>query len=304
TVTIAQPYAGAYPFNFALPGSLGPGSVKNAQFDRPYPQFADLQLYGDPCCSSRYDSLQITAKRRFKEGGTFLVAYTNAKLLSNTDTLTSWLEGVNGPEAQVQDWNNLKNEYSLSSNDASQRLVINYVLDLPFGRGKRFMSDASGITDKVINGWGVNGVTVFQRGFPLKIQEGNPLLISALGAGIGTMRPDYISGCHKGGPRTSTDWFNTACFTDPVPYTFGNEGRTDPTLRQDGIINFDFAVFKRTYFGTENRYNLEFRSEFFNLFNRQQFAAPGTKFGASNFGVVSAIAGNPRLIQFGLKFAF
>jgi len=75
-------------------------------------------------------------------------------------------------------------------------------------------------------------------------------------------------------------------------------------LRQDGVINFDFAIFKRTYFGPSENMNLEFRTEFFNLFNRPQFAAPGTAFGAGNFGVVSSLLNNPRLIQFGLKFAF
>jgi Carboxypeptidase regulatory-like domain/TonB dependent receptor len=302
-VTIAQNFTGAYPFNFNLPGALGPGKLTVAQLNRPYPQFGGLNLYGDPCCSSRYDSLQLTVVRRFSGGGTLLVAYTNSKLLSNTDTLTSWLEGPgDGGVGSVQDWNNLKGEYSLSSQDVSQRLVINYVLDLPFGRGKRFLSDASGVKQKVIGGWGVDGVTTFQRGFPLKISDGHSLPISSLGAGTGTIRPDVIPGCNKGGPRSTTQWFNTACFVDPAPYTFGDEPRADQTLRQDGIINFDFAVFKRTYF-TE-RMNLEFRTEFFNLFNRSQFAAPNTTLGAGAFGQVDHIANNPRLIQFGLKFSF
>src|SRR5207237_9495063 len=99
------------------------------------------------CCSSSYHSLQATVTRRFQGGGTLLVAYTNAKLLSNTDTLTSWLEnGTTGGVGQVQDWNNLKGERSLSSQDVSQRLVISYVLDLPFGPGKRFLGGVSGIT--------------------------------------------------------------------------------------------------------------------------------------------------------------
>jgi hypothetical protein len=306
TVTIAQPFAGTYPFvNFNLPGSLGPGSLNVAQMDRPYPQFGGLNLYGDPCCSSRYDSLQLTVTKRFKEGGTLLVAYTNSKLLSNTDTLTSWLEGgVGGGVGSVQDWNNLKGEYSLSSQDVSQRLVINYVLDLPFGHGKRFASDATGIKDKVVAGWGIDGVTTLQRGFPLKITDGKSLDISTLGAGTGTMRPNVVSGCDKNGPRTTGEWFNTACFVDPAPYTFGNEPRVDQTLRQDGIINFDFAVFKRTYFGPENRVNLEFRTEFFNIFNRSQFGAPNTTYGSGTFGSVSAILNNPRLVQFGLKLSF
>jgi hypothetical protein len=98
-----------------------------------------------------------------------LVAYTNAKLLTNTDTLTSWLEGPTGGVGQVQDWNNLKGEKSLSSQDVSQRLVISYVLDLPFGHGRRYAAGFSGVADKVVSGWGIDGVTTFQRGFPLKI---------------------------------------------------------------------------------------------------------------------------------------
>jgi hypothetical protein len=154
----------------------------------------------------------------------------------------------------------------------------------------------------VVGGWGVDGVTILQRGFPLKISDGNSLAISSLGAGTGTIRPNVVSGCNKNGPRTTAEWFNTTCFVDPAAYTFGNEPRADQTLRQDGIINFDFAVFKKTYF-TE-RMNLEFRTEFFNLFNRSQFAAPNTTLGAGTFGQVTALANNPRLIQFGLKFSF
>jgi hypothetical protein len=312
TVTIAQPIGALnYPFQLngvagtTLPGALGPTGLIQGQLDRPFPQFSGLNLYGDPCCSSRYDSLQLTVRKRFKEGGTLLVAYTNSKLLSNTDTLTSWLEGAsNGGVGGIQDWNNLKGEYSLSSQDVPQRLVINYVLDLPFGHGKKFASGATGIEDKVIAGWGVEGVTTLQRGFPLKITDSDGNLLAGLGLGTGGIRPDQVSGCDKTGPRTTGEWFNTACFVDPAPYTFGNEPRADQTLRQDGIINFDFAVFKRTYFGPDNKLNLEFRSEFFNLFNRNQYAAPGTALGASNFGVVSGIANLPRIVQFGLKFSF
>lgn len=84
-----------------------------------------------------------------------LVAYTNAKLMSNTDTLTSWLEGgTTGGVGSVQDWNNLKGERSLSSQDISQRLVISYVLDLPFGHGKKFATNLGGAANKVVSGWG------------------------------------------------------------------------------------------------------------------------------------------------------
>jgi hypothetical protein len=305
-VTIAQKVGALnYPFNVTLPGSLGPASLIQGQLDRPYPQYTNVQLAGVGCCSSNYQSLQATVKKRFHGGGTLLVAYTNSKLLSNTDTITSWLEGSgNGGVGNVQDWNNLKGEYSLSSQDVPQRLVISYVLDLPFGHGKHFMGDATGVVDKFVSGWGVDGVTTFQSGFPLKFQDSNPNLLANLGLGTGTIRPDYVSGCAKGGPRTTAEWFNTSCWADPAPYTFGDESRVDPTLRQDGIRNFDFSTFKKTYFGPDNKLNLEFRVEFFNIFNRTQFAAPNTSFGSGSFGEVNSTNGNPRLIQLSLRFSF
>jgi hypothetical protein len=308
TVTIAQPVA-AYPFSVNLPGSLGPGNLIQGQLDRPFPQYTGLNLNGQGCCGSIYHSLQATARRRFAGGGTLLVAYTNAKLLATADTLTSWLEGGGtGGVGQIQDWNNLKAERSLASQDVSQRGVISYVLDLPFGHGKKYLSGLQGVSDKLVSGWGVDGVTVFQRGFPLKISYGGSTPLSSLGLGIGTLRPSVVAGCNtsasgSGGSRLN-QWFNTACFTAPPAYGFGNESRVDPRLRQDGVKNFDFSMFKRTTFGPGERMNLEFRTEFFNIFNHPQFAAPNTTRVSPNFGVVTSTLGNPRLVQFGLKFAF
>ena len=305
-VTIAQKVGAAnYPFSINLPGSLGPANLIRGQLDRAYPQYSGLNIQGYPCCSSRYNSLQVSVTKRFHGGGTILAAYTNAKLLSNTDTLTSWLEGsTTGGVPNAQDNANLNKEYSLSAQDVSQRLVISYVLDLPFGRGKRFMSDASGVKDKVVAGWGIDGVTTLQRGFPLKISDSNPSILSGLGLGTGTIRPNVVPGCAKGGPRTTAEWFNTACFVSPAAYTFGNESRVDPTLRQAGVNAWDFALFKRTYFGPDNKLNLEFRSEFFNIFNHPQFGPPNTGLGNGGFGQVTSTINSPRLIQFGLKFAF
>ena len=199
----------------------------------------------------------------------------------------------------------------LSSQDVSQRLVISYVLDLPFGRGQKFLAGLSGVGEKVVSGWGVDGVTTFQRGFPLKIAwggAGTPL--EAANLGVSNVRPNVIGGCNKsarpGGLNGKlNEWFNVNCFAAPPDWGFGSEPRADPTLRADGINNFDFAIFKRTAITEGTR--LEFRTEFFNLFNHPQFGFPGTNFvsgGTNSFGQVSSQANNPRLIQFALKFVF
>jgi hypothetical protein len=295
------------PFYDAATGTayaLGTSTTTVGQLDRPYPQYTGLSLAGQGSYDSTYHSLQVTLERRFASAGSLLVAYTNSKLISDTDTLTNWLEVAAGA---IQDNNNNNAERSLSSQDVPQRLVISYVLDLPFGRGRRYMSGATGAMDKLIGGWGVDGVTIFQSGFPLVFSNSDPNYATLFGAGS---RPNYIAGCNKsapaGGSAQLNEWFNTACFSAPADFTFGNESRTDPTLRGDGVKNFDFSVFKRTKFGPDEKLGLEFRTEFFNLFNRTQFAPPNTSFGSATFGqVTSTYPGtNPRLIQFGLKFLF
>jgi hypothetical protein len=320
-VTIAQPVVtgtNPYPFSQNLPGGLGPGGLIQGQLDRPYPQYSGVNLNGFGCCGSSYNSLQATVTRRFHGGGTMLVSYTNAKLMSNTDTLTSWLEGgTTGGVGGIQDWNNLNGERSLSSQDVPQRLVASYVLDLPFGHGKKYLSSVSGLASAVVSGWGLDGITTLQRGFPVKISWGGGDALTSAGLGIGSLRPDYIPGCSKSvsGSAISrvTEWFNTACFTAPSgnsgsvntpnnPWTFGNEPRVDATLRQQGVVNFDFAVFKRTSIYEAVR--VEFRAEFFNLFNHPQFGPPNGTVTSSTFGQVTNTVNNPRLVQFGMKFIF
>jgi hypothetical protein len=306
TVTALTPIAN--PFFDATTGTpfaLGSSTTTIGQLNRPFPQYKSLRLAGQGDYNSTYHSFQLTVERRFPGGGSLLVAYTAAKLLSDADTLTNWLEVATG---SIQDHTNLKGERSLSSQDVSQRLVISYVLDLPFGRGKRFLSSVSGAKEKIVGGWGVDGVTVFQKGFPLVFSNGAPNYTTLFGAGS---RPNFVAGCNKGvsAPNKSAklaQWFNTACFTAPADFTFGNEARVDPSIRGSGINNFDFALFKRTRFGPDERIGFEFRAEFFNIFNRTHFSPPNTSVTSSTFGVVSSTypGTNPRLVQFGLKLFF
>jgi len=295
----------------ALTGS----TTTKGQLLRPYPQYTSVQLAGQGSYDSIYHSFQLTVQRRFAGAGSLLVAYTNSKLISDTDTLTSWLEtGVGG----IQNNNNLRGERSLSSQDVPQRLVVSYVLDLPFGKGKKFLSGISGVADKIIGGWGIDGVTIFQRGFPLVFTNGQVNGTTLFGGGS---RPNLMFGCRTSLPGSATSklgdpnnlsvprWFNSSCFTAPPDFTFGNEPRVDPRLRSQGVDNFDFSLFKRTRFGTNERLGLEFRTEFFNIFNRTQFAPPNTiccTANNKNFGVVTSTAPgtNPRLVQFGLRFFF
>jgi hypothetical protein len=204
----------------------------------------------------------------------------------------------------VQNWNDLAGEQSLSADDVPQRMVISYVQNLPFGHGQRFLSGAHGVVGKLISGWGADGITTFQRGYPLKFGTN----LNETGSYGGGSRPDVVPGCKvalSGSAEARLgEWFNTSCFTQPTPFTFGNESRVDPILRMQGINNFDVALFKTTNFGPGERMGLQFRAEFFNFFNTPQFGPPGETYGTSGFGIVSSQVNNPRLVQFALRFMF
>jgi hypothetical protein len=283
-------------------GPLAAPTISYGQLLTAYPEYNGVWDRGSPFGSSSYNSLQVKLEKRFGSG-TLLAAYTWSKFISNIDAVTGWLEGDTGGIAGVQDWNNLQLERSISSDDIPQRLVISYALDLPFGHGKKYLTNAHGVVEKVAGGWGVDGMTVFQSGFPLKFGT-SVNLTNSFGGGS---RPNVNcanTGVSTSAPANLNEWFNTACFSQPPAFTFGNEGRVDPYLRQQGTHNFDFAIYKNIGLARENQVRLQFRTEFFNLFNTPQFGPPGTTVGTPEFGVVSSQVNNARLVQFALKLLF
>lgn len=284
-------------------GDLSRATVQRGQLLLPFPQYVGTPDPGAYLGESTYHALQVKAEKRFSTGGTVLASYTFSKILTNVETLTGWLDSANGV-AGYQNVYDLRGEKSLSSFDSRRRLVLSYVVDLPFGKGHRFLSGLSGITDKLISGWGLNGVSTFQDGFPL----GLTATPNVTGFNTG-LRPNVVAGCEKAieGPAQARlgRWFNTGCFSVPAPYTFGSESRTDPDLRGHGIANFNFAIFKRTYI--KEGMNLEFRAEAFNLFNRVQFGKPDQVLNTAantTFGQVTTQANDPRLLQLALRFSF
>jgi hypothetical protein len=311
SAAIAQSTANPFAASSAPGSAMSSATTSAGQLLRPFPQYNGLNYAGQGNFGSIYHSLQATLQKRFNGGGTVLAAYTWSKLLSNTDTITSWLE--TGGTGAIQDWNNLRGEKSLSSQNVPQHLIISYVLDLPIGNKHKYLNSLPRMADKVVGGWGIDGVTTFQDGFPININSGSNGA-NYYGAGL---RPNVVAGCNKAtsgsadhrvqdGLAGGNGWLNKACFAEPDPYAFGNEPRVDPSLKAQGIDNWDFAVFKHTSFGPDQRLGFEFRTEIFNTFNHVQFAPPGNGFGSSNFGVISGQGqlNNPRLVQFAGKIVF
>lgn len=295
--SVPNPFYGALP---ASAGTLGLATVTQEQLLRPFPQFLNLGNSAPDTGDSTYHALQAKVVKRLHAGGTVTAAYTWSKLLSDTDTLSSWLEAGKGVGG-VQDPSNLRLEKSLASFDAPQRLVISYVVDLPVGKGRKLLGNVHGVGGKLVSGWGIAGISTFQTGLPLAFSTASNLT-NSLGGGS---RPNVVSsntGMSGSAVSRINEWFNTAAFAQPPSFTFGNESRTDPHLKDEGIANFDFTVVKNTQIN--ERVKLEFHTEFFNLFNRIQFADPNASLGNPSFGIVTSTQNQARLVQLGLRLSF
>ena len=286
-------------------GGLSQPTVSRGQLLRPYPQFTGVSMAGPTNRSSTYHSFQAKIEKRFSGGASLLASYTASKLITDAGTLTGWLDGLEGFSAQG--WatggnnNDLRSLKSLAAFDVSQRFVLSYVLDLPFGKGKPIGGNLSGAANAIVGGWGVNGVTTIQRGFPLGVTTSRNLSNSFGGSQF--PNNNGTSAELSGDPQTRlNNYFRTDVFSQPAAFTFGNSARVLPDVRGPGIAQWDFAIFKRTQIG--ERLGLEFRTEFFNLFNTPIFRHPGTALGTPQFGVISGTRGVPRLVQFGLRVLF
>ena len=298
---VGNPFFGVLP-----PGTtLAAATVAEGYLLMPHPQYPEGVLQAVPReGDSTYHALQATYIRHFRHSGILQGAYTWSKLLSNTDNTSAFQDGQGGIGV-VQDNTNLKAEKSVSQQDIANALVINYGIDLPFGHGEAYLSHIDSAVNAVIGGWRVNGITKLRSGLPMA------LVAAANGLsqfGAGAIRPNFVPGCRRGAPGSAhsaaraNEWFNTACFTQPGNFSFGDEPRVDPELKADGEGNFDVSINKS--FDIAEHTRLRFNTEVFDLFNHAQFAEPNVNLSSPGFGQVGNQTNLPRTIQFALRLSF
>ncbi|MCI0424149.1 MAG: hypothetical protein L0312_33890, partial [Acidobacteria bacterium] len=288
------------PFFGLIPASVGPlgqPTIQRRFLLRPFPQFNGLLPIWVSGGSSTYHSFQLKGEKRLSAGLSLLLAYTNGKLIDDA----SQHNGNFGREGVRQNYYDRRADRSISVNDISQRLVISYVYELPFGRGRAFGQGWNRAADGLLGGWQINGVTSFQTGQPLTIFA--PNTCNCFNRGL---RPN-INGSAKlsGDVHDRLDrYFDTSVFSQPALYSFGNASRTLPDVRSHGVHNWDFSLFKN--FRILEGLNVQFRAEAFNLLNRVQFNPPDQNFAnlGRGFGQITSQANAPRQVQFGLKILF
>ena len=282
--------------------TMGAATTTNRVLVSPYPQYNGMSSTSDADADSSYHSLQVKLQKRFTGGASIGLGYTFAKLISSTDTLTGWLESSAADNWGVTDANRLYLEKSLSSNDVKHRLVVSYVYDVPMGKGKGFLGNANTVVNTVVGGWSLQGITTFQSGFPLPVSlETNSNTVFGYG-----QRPYATAGCDRtkksSGAANKREWFNVSCYQHPEILNFG-QSRNDPSARTPGIDNWDISIVKNFGFA-HDKGKVQFRSEFFNTFNRTQFGVPNSDIDSGSAGLVTSQGNLPRLVQFALRIQY
>jgi hypothetical protein len=278
-------------FGTITAGPLAGPTVPEGRLLRPYPQFDSVVAVQPPAGMSNYNALMLSANHRFRQGLQFQVSFTASKYLTNTEGFEGAVS--QNPAQSLRNYYNTAVEKSLMNDDTPRSLVANYIYELPVGRGKRFALGSS-LLNGAIGGWQIAGISTFKSGFPLSILAVTNNT-NSLG---GNQRPNLV-GIPTVNQPTPERWFNIGAFAQPPGFTFGNVSRTMPNLRSHGTNNFDFSAQKYWRLRGEQT-KLQFRWDFFNLFNRTAFYQPDTYFGDSGFGQVSQ-AYPARSIQVGLK---
>lgn len=264
------------------------------------PYFGFAQIFqAENSVSSAYNALQTKLDKRISHGLSLGLAYTLAKSIDGASVFYG--SGANGTTIFPQDSYDTRAERGLSDFDIRHRFVANYVYQIPSLRHV-----LSAMPRVIADGWQTTGILTLQTGQPLSVLTG----ADQSSTGQGTDRPDLI-GDPNSGPHTVAQWFNTAAFTLNQPLAFGNAGRN--IVNGPSFKDFDFALMKDTRIAETAK--IEFRAEFFNVFNHPNFALPGNILTAPNFGAIFQTpdvaqnnvglgSGGPRLIQFALKFSF
>jgi hypothetical protein len=249
---------------------------------RPYQPFGPINYYENGQTANT-QMLQLSALRRFSNGLSFEGEYAWTKALDSGGTDTT----------VPTDNRNIRLDRGNDPNIRQQYFVGNYVYDLPFGRGKRFLSSLSGPLNALLGGWETSGILTLAGGLPYSV------IFSSSIEGWPSNRANIIGSPHVSNPSLA-EWFNPAAYAVPTPFTYGDSAPY--SLFGPSFSNWDTSIFKR--FSLTERYKLQLRADFFNALNHPNFGNP-----SSNISVPSQVgqihsAGSPRDIQLGLRLSF
>lgn len=261
----------------------GKSTEANTQQRRVNPQFGSVGLFSS-ANNSHYGSLRLNIEKRFSHGFSLLANYTHSKMIDDFSP--------NGANGQTDPFNR-RFDYGISSDDVPNIFNFSGTVMIP-------PAPLHGISAVLLNGWQLTAITNWRSGFSYSIFSS----VDNSFTGVGSDRADYVGGnttLSSGRPHKQLvqEYFNISAFTTNAVGTFGNTDKN--ILRGPRSFNTDMGLIKN--FPLLDLSSLQFRAEFFNVFNNVNFNLPQNHLGSSSTGQITS-ASDPRILQLALKLAF
>ncbi|MEZ5294443.1 MAG: TonB-dependent receptor [Vicinamibacterales bacterium] len=298
TMVAAVEYVGNRTRNGRRLRNLNQGIIQaNGSVVFPYAQYGYGNAFLEQIVTNGradYDSLQVRMQKRMSAGLSYTLAYTWSKAMG--DFLDHLSAGGGATGNFPQNAYDMAADYGPLAFDIPHRFVASFIYELPFGAGRRYLGE--GAAAAILGGWSVNGI--------LNLSDGRPFTVTATdtaGTGSGRItRATCIGDPNPSGFDPTLDkWFDTTAFAPNAARTYGNCGAN--TLRGPGSKSMNMSLFRNIPLGGEKR--LELRAEVFNLFNWVNYGFPAANVSnQGTFGRITSTLGDPREMQFAVKFYF
>ncbi len=289
---VPNPYFGQIPAS----SSIGQATTTQAQLLRPFPRFTNVTFFRNNIGNSSYNAVQARLEKRFSRGLSLLVSYTRSKLIDDASSVFD-SSIFTGPVANYPVANGFDRrlDRDVSNGDIPNVTAVSWTYEIPVGPGHNL--NPKGIAGKFTNGWQISGIVSIQSGIPVAVTQATNFNAFA---GYGTQRPSCVANTTlPDSERSTAKFFNVDAFQITPQFFLGTCSRNP--VRGPSYQDADLALIKRTMI-TE-RFSLDFRTEVFNLTNTPPLGAPNAVDGSTGFGSITT-AGDPRVMQFALKFNF
>ena len=286
-------------YNQARPNNPGENLALLAR--RPIQGFDYIQIsYGGGFAV--YHGLQMKIEKKYAGGVYLLNSFTWSKAIDNAG---GHLEVYNGDNSRLN-YRNVRAEKGVGSYNQPFNNTSTFVWDVPYGKGRKWGSGVNALVDAVLGGWRLSGINLMTTGQPINLSYSPPTAFSVSGAP--TYRPNYLGGSIYSAEKSPQNYFNKAAVAAPdrqnvndPSHPFGNLGRN--VARTESIFNFDGGAHKEFSLPMET-WRIQFRAEFFNLFNTTNLGAANSNVSSTAFGTITGLSSPARQIQFALKLTF
>ena len=294
-------------YNQPAPNTIGYSNIPASELPLPLWQY---MAYNTNLGYGNYNALTVSAKKRFSQGLQFQASYIYARNLSNVDgAATSTADAFAGEfGGTISNQHDPSLDYGNVAFTRRQRFLATFLYELPFGKGKPFLSGSNGLMDRLVGGWELSGVLLFQTGPFMSVAT----LSDPCGCGYNVFnanggRADTVSGVSPYAGQSINQWINPAAFADPGTAIgrFGDASAGDVTGPGTKAVSLSLI---KTVNVTE-RIRMKIGAQVANVFNHPNFAVPGSlTVGVAGFGQITALqsaeGAGPRDIQLTGRITF